>query len=207
MFKLTIMSAFLAAVLGLGSAYANAQTVSKDEVDMTTGNAPGAAQQGGDDKNELKDPGAAAGQHEGGRAPHNENGQAKQGRAEEHGEHAGGQQSGQAQQQPAGGSPQQDETTGQGQGVKDSGGTAGVKTPEGSNTPEDQGAAPAQNQDSSTGTASSQQEETTGQGQGVKDSGGTAGVKTPEESSNTPADHDQSSVISRENDESGNNNP
>ena len=193
MFKLTIMAAALAAALGLGPALANAQTVSKDEIDMTTGNTS-AAEQGGQDKNELKDPGAAAGQHEDESAPGNET--AQQGKAEEHREHTGAQPSGQAPQRPAGEEGTVSEAPERGQA-----GNSG-----------NQGAAPAQNEDATADTASSQggssqQEETTGQGQGVKDSGGTAGVKTPAQSSNTPADHDPPSVISGDKADTGSGQP
>jgi hypothetical protein len=182
MFKLTIITAALAAALGLGSALVNAQTVSKDEIDMTTGNTSGTAEQGGHDRNELKDPGAAAGQHADQSAPRNET--AQPGKAEEHRQDTAAQPSGQGSQRPAGeeGTVSQGQETGQ---ACDSG---------------NQGAAPAQKGDATAGTASSQdgspqqQEETTGQGQGVKDTGGTAGVKTPEQSSDTPADHDRPSV-------------
>lgn len=205
MFKRTIMSAALTATLGLGSAFAGAQTVSDEEIDMTTGNAPGTAQQGGSDKNELKDPGAATSQHNDPSAQRSE--AAHQGEGGDRPDQSGTQQSGKAPPQQAGetappkDSSTQQETTGQGQGVKDSGGTAGVKAPaEGANAP------------STPDTASSQEgttehEDTTGQGQGVKDSGGTADVKTPGESADTPADHDRPGVVSREGTDGNDKNP
>jgi hypothetical protein len=72
-----------------------------------------------------------------------------------------------------------EKTTGQVQGLRDSGGTAEAKLP-------------AQKEDPSTRPAGSpEKQETTGQGDGVKDSGGTADVKTPDRSANSPSDHDR----------------
>ena len=70
-------------------------------------------------------------------------------------------------------------TTGQGQGVRDSGGTAEAKLP-------------SKKDDVSTPPGGSpEKNETTGQGEGVKDSGGTADVKTPRRSADSPSDHDR----------------
>jgi len=148
----TLLGAALACAFALSTG-ANAQNVSEGEIDQTTGQT-GATQQGGQaNVNELKDstgaqPGdaAAADQQSG------QGGQAATQRPQQSGQ--GGQPSAQPQQgAQSGQSPDssaqgQAETTGQGQGVKDSGGEAAAGTHQG------QGGDPGRGATGHTGTDS-----------------------------------------------------
>jgi len=141
----TLISAAIAAAFAVSFA-ANAQNVSEGEIDQTTGQ-PRNQQQGGQaNTNELKDPATTQAQPQDGQS-----GQAT-GESSDQG----------AQRRPAEGpaqgqGPQPDhsttgETTGQGQGVKDSGGEAAA------GTHQDQGGDPTRGSGNTTGATGAEQD-------------------------------------------------